>query len=491
MTRASAIRGRGVIVVGAGLAGPLLAIYLAKLGARVRLFERRADPLAKGYAGGRSINLALSCRGLTALRGAGLDHVVTEHALPMRARMIHPVAGELNRQPYSSDGEHAIMSVSRGGLNAALVRAARDLSGVDGSIECRFEHVCTSVDVGRAEAEFRDAAGNTVRESADLIIGADGAFSAVREGVTRARNVDHSLSFLTHGYKELTIPALADLTDLSASDAARWGGRDGFAMDPGCLHIWPRGGSMMIALPNPDRSFTVTLFWPFDGAGGFNEVDALNDDGLIEHFRRTYPDSVPLLPALVSEYRANPTGSLVTVRCFPWHAGRVMVIGDAAHAIVPFFGQGMNCAFEDCRILAEMLGDSDDLDATIRAFERERKPDADAIADLALENFIEMRDKVASPIFRAQQRVNHFMERVLPGRWLARYHMVSFTNIPYADARARAARQWHVLILAGLGAAVMLGVLIDLLVGFRFGMSAIVALGLFVVVFILLTARKG
>jgi kynurenine 3-monooxygenase len=261
------------------------------------------------------------------------------------------------------------------------------------------------------------------------------------------RAIQHGMDlhqeFLPHGYKELTIPA-----------------RDGeFALDPASLHIWPRGSSMMIALPNTDRSFTCTLFWPKDGPGGFAELT--EPAQVLDAFQDRYPDAVPLMPTLSHDYLVNPVGSLVTVRCRPWVRGRVALLGDAAHAIVPFFGQGANCAFEDCVELERCLtATGGDWPSALVAYEANRKANADAIADMALENFVEMSEKVASPIFRGQTRVRHALERVLGGRYVSRYELVSFTTIPYARIEGRIRRQDRAVgaVAAGVLAAAAAGV---------------------------------
>jgi len=421
-----------IAVVGGGLAGCLLACFLAQRNEKVVLYERRPDPRGGVAERGRSINLALSERGLNALRRVGLDEQVLADALPMRGRMIHPVAGELDFQPYSADGARAINSISRGALNNVLLDAAEK------SVDIRFEHQLTGLDPATGEMVFATPKG-PVRAKADLVFGADGAGSAVRGQLVRHDATTETLDFLDYGYKELTIPA-----------------RDGeFALDPGALHIWPRGRSMMIALPNPDKSFTCTLFWPNSGTGAFA---SLSSPAAIERFfAATYPDVPPLAPDLVPDYQHNPVGLLGTVRCTSWQSGRVCLIGDAAHAIVPFYGQGANCAFEDVVVLDDCFERAGgDWAAALPLFEASRRADTEAIAQMALANFIEMRDKVASPVFRLGQRVEHTLERLLPGRYVSRYELVSFSNTPYAEVRRRVRAQHGVLAAAGIGAAAAL-----------------------------------
>jgi kynurenine 3-monooxygenase len=405
-----------VAIVGAGLTGPLLAILLARRGHEVTLYERRPDPRRADLDAGRSINLALSVRGIDALERAGLADPVLAKALPMRGRILHDLAGGTAFQSYSADGQRAINSVSRAGLNRQLVEAA----ATEASVEFRFDHRLTGLDHEGGAVTF-DTPQGTVGEAHDIVIGADGAYSVVRERLTHVEGTDFSQTFLPWGYKELSIPA-----------------RDGdFALDPGALHIWPRGGSMMIALPNLDRSFTATLFWPNEGPSGFAGLDS--DESITARFRRDYPDALALMPDLPAQFREHPVGSLVTVHCWPWVRGRTALIGDAAHAIVPFYGQGMNCGFEDVVELDRCLAETDDDWAVaLPRYAERRRPNADAIADLALDNFVEMRDKVASPVFRTQKRAEHALERRLPEHFVSLYELVSFSTVPYKDVRRRA-----------------------------------------------------
>ncbi|MFF4771235.1 FAD-dependent oxidoreductase [Microtetraspora fusca] len=433
-----------VAVVGAGLTGCLLACYLARRGLDVTVYERRSDPRAGTPERGRSINLAISERGLDALRRIGLEGQVMADALPMRGRMIHPVDGPLDFQPYSHDGEMAINSISRGALNNTLLDAAEAAPGV----KVRFGHRLTGLDPATGAMTFATADGET-HATADVVLGADGAGSAVRGELLAHRGIEESADFLDYGYKELTIPAV-----------------DGeFALDPGALHIWPRGTSMMIALPNPDRSFTCTMFWPTGGTASFA---SLSSPAAVErHFRTHYPDVVALAPTLVEDYRHNPVGLLGTVRCAPWQTdGRVGLIGDAAHAIVPFYGQGANCGFEDVVVLDRCLDETGGSWArALPLFERRRKENTDAIAEMALANFIEMRDKVASPVYRLAKGIEHRLERAFPGRYVSRYELVSFSTVPYSQVKRRVRRQQQ--LLAGAGAALLAGVIVAAVAGIR------------------------
>ncbi|GIW74187.1 MAG: kynurenine 3-monooxygenase [Phycisphaerales bacterium] len=434
---------RPILIVGAGLAGSLLAVLLARQGFSVVVAERRGDPRAKGYAGGRSINLALSVRGITALAAAGIADQILADALPMPGRIIHPptltdATGQGTVfQPYSTDPRDAIRSVSRGGLNIALLDAAQRTPGVT----LLFEHRCVGVDLDSATATFESPQG-TVRLQGRVLIGADGAYSAVRQAMQTTDRFDFSQQYLQAGYKELRIGPPETLADLPPGVADRF---DGFAMDPQGLHIWPRGESMMIALPNPDRSFTCTLFWPFEGEHGFERVEALSDQGIRAFFDAHYPDTRWLMPTLVEDFRTNPTSSLVTIRCRPWRRGRCLLLGDAAHAIVPFFGQGMNAAFEDCRIFAEMVASAGGrIEEVLDPFWRARIEHANAIADMAIANFREMSDKVADEAFlyrkRVEQAIHAQLGEQMPELATPLYNLVSFTNVPYAQALARGRR---------------------------------------------------
>jgi kynurenine 3-monooxygenase len=426
-------------VVGAGLAGSLMALMLGREGQGVELYERRADPRVAGADVGRSINLAISARGLHALDQVGLKDAILAMAVPMRGRMIHDATGHLTFQAYGT-GDQAINSVSRAGLNIALLNAAGRLQ----QIRMHFGLRCTDIDLERGQLEFTAPDGAVSRvDAGDTIIGADGAFSAIRTQMQKRELFDYSQSYLAHGYKELYIPP-------------KPGG--GFQMEPHALHIWPRGGFMMIALPNQDGSFTCTLFWPFEGPNSFANLRSPED--VLRFFRETYPDAVPLMPTLAQDFFANPTGSLVTVRCSPWHIKeKVVLLGDAAHAIVPFYGQGANAAFEDCVVLAERLkANPHHRLAAFEQYDRTRKPNADAISALALANFIEMRDRVASPLFRFKKKVEKLLHALFPHSFIPLYTMVSFTTIPYAEAVEKAARQDTVLRWGA-------GILVLLLVG--------------------------
>lgn len=415
-------------IFGAGLSGALMAVYLARQGHDVTLFERRPDPRIGAAERGRSINLALSTRGIAALRRVGVAEAVLATAIPMKGRMIHPKAGPLAFQPYSKDPTLAINSVSRGGLNAVLL----DIAEREPRVKIEFGQRCLGMDFDTGRAEVQDtASGHTRTIDTETVIGADGAFSGVRGSMQKRDRFDYSQSYLEHGYKELTIPPAADTR----------GPFGKFRLDPNALHIWPRGTFMMIALPNQDGSFTCTLFWPYSGPNSFSTMRSGRE--ALAFFERQFPDSLPLIPALSDDWEHNPTASLVTVKCAPWHVGgRAVLIGDAAHAVVPFYGQGMNASFEDCAALADCIAESpSNLAAAYARYQTLRKVNTDALAQLAIDNFIEMRDKAGSPAFRRKKKIEHFLEDTFPSRYTSLYHMVTFTQTPYAEAKARAERQ--------------------------------------------------
>src|SRR5882724_111789 len=419
-------------LIGSGLAGGLLAAYLGRRGYDVDLYERRADPREGNIVGGRSINLALSTRGIHALEQSGIADEVLQHAIPMRGRMIHDKSGDLHFAPYDVDPNKYINSIGRAALNTTVIEAAQRYPNV----RVHFNHRCTDIDLTEAVACLEIETGQ-VTARGDAIIGVDGAFSAVRQSMQRQlKGFDYDESYLAYCYKELTIPPAPN---------GSW------RMEKEALHIWPRKSFMMIALPNPDGSFTCTLFWEFEGPRSF--ATTKTDDDVRRFFEEEFPDAVPLMPNLIDDFKNNPTGSLVTIRSAPWfYKDKVALVGDAAHAVVPFYGQGMNAAFEDCVVLNECLQDfapatagpssgGQDRQRAFAEYFQRRKVNADALADLALENFIEMRDKTASRAFRAKKKLDHFLEAALPGTYLPLYTMVTFTRIPYAEAARRARLQ--------------------------------------------------
>src|SRR4051812_44468695 len=409
------------ILIGSGLAGGLLAAYLGRRGYAVDLYERRADPREGNLVGGRSINLALSTRGIHALEQLGIAGEVLKHAIPMRGRMIHERSGALHFSPYDRDPSKYINSIGRAALNTTIIEAATRYPNV----RVHFNHKCTDVDLESATAQLLNTStSQPLSAAADSIIGVDGAFSAVRQAMQRQiDDFEYDESYLPHGYKELTIPPAPD---------GSW------QMEKNALHIWPRKSFMMIALPNPDGSFTCTLFWEFEGPRSFATTKTDND--VRRFFEEEFPDAVSLMPGLLEDFRNNPTGSLVTIRCAPWfYRDKACLAGDAAHAVVPFYGQGMNAAFEDCVVLDECLEEfPGNRERAFAEYFRRQKKNADALADLAIQNFIEMRDKTVSKTFRAKKKLDHALEAALPGIYLPLYTMVTFTRMPYAKAAKRA-----------------------------------------------------
>ncbi len=427
------------ILIGSGLAGGLLAAYLGRRGHEVDLYERRADPREGNIVGGRSINLAISTRGIHALEQIGIAKEALRHAIPMRGRMIHDRSGALHFTPYDVDPQKCINSIGRAALNTTVIQAAQRYPNV----RVHFDHKCTAVDLDTPVAHL-ETANRTVTATADAVVGVDGAFSAVRKSMQRKiANFQYDESYLAHGYKELMIPPAPN---------GSW------RMEKNALHIWPRQSFMMIALPNPDGSFTCTLFWEFEGPCSF--ATTKTDDDVRRFFEEEFPDAVSLMPTLLDDFRDNPTGSLVTIRCAPWfYRDRVCLVGDAAHAVVPFYGQGMNAAFEDCVVLDECLQNSpQDRERAFAEYFHRRKENADALADLAIGNFIEMRDKTASRAFRAKKKLDHLLEGLLPGVYLPLYTMVTFTRMPYATAAKRARFQNGIVYssLVGVGILVFL-----------------------------------
>jgi len=429
------------ILVGSGLAGGLLAAYLGRRGHEVDLYERRADPSEGNIVGGRSINLAISTRGIHALEQIGIAEEALRHAIPMRGRMIHDRSGALHFTPYDVDPQKCINSIGRAALNTTVIQAAQRYPNV----RVYFDHRCTGVDLDTPVAHL-ETANRTVTATADAVVGVDGAFSAVRKSMQgEIANFQYDESYLAHGYKELMIPPAPD---------GSW------RMEKNALHIWPRKSFMMIALPNPDGSFTCTLFWEFEGPRSF--ATTKTDDDVRRFFEEEFPDAVSLMPTLLEDFRDNPTGSLVTIRCAPWfYRDKVCLVGDAAHAVVPFYGQGMNAAFEDCIVLDECLQDSpQDRERAFAEYFHRRKENADALADLAIGNFIEMRDKTASKTFRAKKKLDHFLEAALPGIYLPLYTMVTFTRIPYAEAARRARLQDRIVYMALIAIVLIIALLI-------------------------------
>jgi kynurenine 3-monooxygenase len=415
-----------VTLIGAGLNGPLLAILLKQVGFAVEIYERRPDMRRVRVSAGRSINLALSTRGIHALEQAGLWETMRSIVIPMRGRMMHSIAGEVTFQPYGKNDIEVIHSISRADLNMALLDAAEQ----QGSI-IHFNRRCTNHDLKTGEISLLDeSTGEKMTRKADVVIGCDGSGSALRAEMLRLSRFDFSQQYLDYGYKELTIPAAPNGEHLLQKNA---------------LHIWPRGNHMLIALPNIDGTFACILFLPFEGANSF--AGLTQPRGVVDFFDRQFPDARRLMPRLAENYAETPTGAMVTIKCSPWHVdGKASLLGDAAHAIVPFFGQGINCGFEDCTYLIESLaGRGADWARVFAEFEKERKVNTDAIADMAIENFTEMRDRVADARFLFQKKMELALEAKYPDLFIPKYAMVTFHRIPYSVALSRGAVQERIL----------------------------------------------
>eukprot|EP01133_Synstelium_polycarpum_P005653 gene5653-6523_t len=404
--------GKDITVLGAGLAGCALAVLLAKSGHNVEVFEKRPrETNVSPQTRARSINLALSERGIKTLQEAGVMEDILPIAIPMKGRMIHAVDGKTNFQPYSSDSEKHLYSVSRALLNERLRNHAEA-----NNVTFHYDQGVQSVDLRAGSFTTQDG----VKHQADTMIGADGAFSALRAAMVRTDRADYSQSYLAHGYKELCIPSGPD---------------NGFLLDKNCLHIWPRSSYMMIALPNIDGSFTCTLFFPFEGATSFASLDSR--EAVDAFFSSQFADAKAMMPTLVDDFMENPTCSLVTVRANPWSIGnKAVLIGDAAHAIVPFYGQGMNAAFEDVLELYNQMNKlPNDLATAYTQYTVARRANSDAIGEMAVENFIEMRDSVSDDTFVFKKKVEHLLQEKFPQRYISRYELISFTRTPYAEAQ--------------------------------------------------------
>jgi len=407
-----------ITLIGAGLNGPLLALGLVERGYQVEIYERRPDMRQVRMSAGRSINLALSTRGIHALTQVNLWKQMQSIIIPMKGRMMHSVSSELTFQPYGKDESEVINSISRAELNIALMNVA-EARGV----KIFFQHRCVGIDLRTGNLQLQDEK-NGVQNAvqAEIVIGCDGSASAIRNEMLKMPRFNFSQHYLDYGYKELTIPASP-------------GGKH--LLEMSALHIWPRGNYMLIALPNIDGTFACILFLPFEGPDSF---ERLTTHAAVQgFFQKNFPDAFAIMPNLADNFFANPTGAMVTVKCSPWHVGGgTLLLGDAAHAIVPFFGQGINCGFEDCTVLLELLDRHDpDWTRVFSEFEQARKINTDAIADLAVENFVEMRDRVADPRFLLRKKIEIALEKKYPRRFVPKYAMVTFHRVPYSVALQR------------------------------------------------------
>lgn len=419
---------KNITIVGAGLVGSLLSIYLAKRGYKINMYERRPDMRKAKISAGKSINLALSDRGWRGLEGVGIEQDIKKIAIPMYGRFIHNRDGSTAFQPYGKK-EQAIYSVSRAEINMKLMDLAEQQKGV----KIYFEERCTHVERKTLTAHFENT--GTKKHSAitsDLLFGSDGAFSAARLDMQLTSDrFEYNQHYISAGYKELIIPP----------------GKDGqFLLEKNALHIWPRGSFMMIALPNMDGNFTCTLFLPFEGEKSFAKLKTRED--VKKFFDEEFPTAVPLMPTLLDDFFVNPTSSLVTVKCYPWtFDNKIALIGDAAHAIVPFFGQGMNCGFEDCVVLNDLISKhKENWEEIFADYQMLRKPDGDAIADLAIANFVEMRDKTADAKFLLQKKIEARFSEKHPDKWIPLYTMVTYSpHIRYSTALKEGKKQQEIM----------------------------------------------
>ncbi|MEA2489653.1 MAG: kynurenine 3-monooxygenase [Acidobacteriota bacterium] len=424
-----------IAVIGGGLAGSLFALEMAQRGHRVDVYERRSDPRKRRGEEGRSINLGLSKRGITALTEVGLRDEVLAVAVPMEGRVIHGLDGSQRFQPYGKNRQEVLHSIDRNELNDMLLDRAESHPAVT----LHFEHRCLTIDQGKREVVLERRDGSQIAVTADWVVGADGAFSRVREEMQRGQRASFSREFLEWGYKELNLPANPDGTSQLRLNA---------------LHVWPRGHCLIVSHANRNGSHTLTLFFPFEGPDSVENTKTPADVEAL--FAKYFPDLVPLLPHLLEQWQTHPTGSLVTTRTAPWHIGDwIVLVGDACHAVYPFYGQGMNSAFEDCVALARELDrHPGDRRAAFRAYQAARKPHTDTLAELSKDNFIELRQRVQSPLFLLRKRLDVFLNRLAPATWLPLYTMIAHTTMPYGEALARARRQDRLLLSAAAGGVV-------------------------------------
>lgn len=414
---------KDAIIIGAGLVGSLWAVYLSKAGYKVRVYERRPDIRKADISAGKSINLALSFRGWKALDSVGVGDEIRKIAIPMYGRMMHNQQGQLSYQAYGKEGQ-AIYSVSRGGMNARMMDIAEELGGA----QIEYNTECISADVQTGTVYLHNTqSGEEKSDTASVVFAADGAFSAVRyHSMQRGNRFNYSQHYIADGYREILLPANPN---------------GSYKLDKNALHIWPRGRFMLIALANEDGSFTCTLFMPFENDK--NSFDKLNSKEAVNtFFKETFPDFYEMMPQIADNWEDHPLSALVIMRSYPWHAGKIALIGDAAHATVPFYGQGMNAGFEDCTVLWDLMHEyNEDWEKIFEVYSRTRKADGDALQDLSLDNYLVMRDRVADPAFLIQKKIEAQFSTLYPERWMPLYTQVTFSDIPYHVALENGKRQ--------------------------------------------------
>jgi len=415
-------------IVGAGLVGSLWAVYLAKAGYKVTIFERRSDLRKADISAGKSINLALSTRGWKAFKNVGVENQIEKIAIPMNGRTMHDLESNLTYQPYGLDGQ-AIYSVSRAGINCTLM----DIAETEGQAEIHYNQKCIGADLENGIVYLKDyKTGKTYEHQSDVVFGTDGAFSAIRtKAMQKSPRFNYSQKYIEDGYREILLPANAD---------------GSYKLDVNTLHIWPRGRYMLIALPNEDGSFTCTLFMPFEGTN--NSFDKLNSKAAVNTFFETkFPDFYKLMPEIGEQWESHPLSTLAIIRCYPWVVGKTALMGDAAHATVPFYGQGMNSGFEDCSVMWELMkkhqtsDGQHDWKTIFEDYQVLRKPDGDAVQDLSLHNYYVMRDYVADPEFLLQKRFERIIQELYPEKYMPLYSQVSFSNIRYSEAWDKGMKQ--------------------------------------------------
>lgn len=413
-------------IIGAGLVGSLWAVYLSKAGYKVKIFERRPDIRRADIAAGKSINLALSTRGWKALDTVGVGDEIREIAIPMTGRIMHDMKGKLTYQPYGKEGQ-AIYSVSRGGVNAKMM----DIAEEDGNAEIFYNEKCIGANLEEGIVYLENTkTGKTSEEKADVVFASDGAFSAVRyNAMQKLDRFNYSQFYIEDGYREILLPANED---------------GSYKLDKNALHIWPRGRFMLIALANEDGSFTCTLFMPFEGENSFETLTS--KQAVDAFFKNTFPDFYAMMPNIGEAWEDHPLSSLAIVRCYPWTHGKTALMGDAAHATVPFYGQGMNCGFEDCTVMWELMQKhNEDWDKVFEEYQQLRKPDGDGVQDLSLHNYYVMRDYVADPKFLLQKKIEaHFSDKH-PDKWMPLYSQVTFSHIRYSEAWKKGQKQDEIM----------------------------------------------
>ncbi len=418
---------KSAIIVGAGLVGSLWAVYLSKAGYKVTIYERRSDIRLAEISAGKSINLALSTRGWTALDTVGVGDKIRDLAIPMTGRIMHSEEGELSYQPYGKEGQ-AIYSISRGGVNARMM----DIAEKDGGAKIYYNHQCNGVDLEEGKVRILNLeTKETIEDQADVVFACDGAFSAIRyKGMQKLDRFDFSQDFIDDGYREILLPANED---------------GSYKMDKNALHIWPRGRFMLIALANEDGSFTCTLFMPYDGGeNSFNSLDS--KEKVDRFFKETFPDFYKMMPDIADAWEDHPLSSLAIMRSYPWHHGKTAMMGDAAHATVPFYGQGMNGGFEDCSVMWRLMQKhNEDWEKVFEEYSIERKPDGDALQDLSLYNYRVMRDSVSDPMFLLRKKIEAKFSKMYPDKWLPLYSQVTFSNIRYSEAIANGKAQSRIM----------------------------------------------